>query len=125
VASVYLRDIKNNETVNKIAEKYIDEYEHIGIRIQEMPSEVGKELTHNSHIWDDGNDTGEELDGVCALEWEQFNRLDMFALATGYAGPYVLILGTYSNVEYGNDPAEIIMRSPVVLACIKFDKEEN
>jgi hypothetical protein len=120
VPSVYLREIKNNTDILRVVEQNIDEYEHIGIRIQEMPAVVGQELNHHSHVWDDGEDTGEKLDGVCALEWEQFNRLDSFALATGYAGPYVLVLGTYGNVEWGNDPAEIIMYSPVVLACVKF-----
>ena len=40
-------------------------YGYIGIRVQEEPFELG-EMDHVSHVWDNGDDTGVELSGVCA-----------------------------------------------------------
>lgn len=55
--------------IKKIAEdmNLSDPYESVGIRVQEQEFEAGK-IDHGSHVWDDGDDTGVELDGICACE---------------------------------------------------------
>mgnify|MGYP000904177235 CR=1 FL=1 len=94
-------------------EKYGEDYEHIGVRIQENPEEVGSIMDHSSHVWDDGHDTGEELDGVCAIDATADYLLGS---RSSYLGRYILILGADYR-EHGYDDGEIIMDSPVVLEC--------
>lgn len=54
--------IKN---IKKIAEE-MDlswDYEFVGVRVQEQDFELGT-IEHLSHVWDNGDDTGVELDGI-------------------------------------------------------------
>ena len=99
--------------------KYGDQYEYIGVRVQHHPEEVGNIMTHLSHEWDDGHDTGEELNGISAID-ATANYL--FNSRFSYLGRYILILGADYR-EHGYDDGEIIMDSPVVLEC-KKKKEE-
>lgn len=82
----------------------------IGIRVQDVPFEMGA-LNHNSHIWDDGDDTGEELDGVCAIS------RDMLRYAFQYYGDHIAIIGGDYG-ESGEDVGEIIIRDAEVLEII-------
>lgn len=43
-----------------------DSYEKYGIRIQEQGFELGT-VDHNSKVWVDGEETEDELDGICAI----------------------------------------------------------
>ena len=36
------------------------DYEYIGVRVQDVPFTLGP-INHNSHRWDNGDDTGEDL----------------------------------------------------------------
>lgn len=91
-------------------------YEHIGIRVQEESYglTVGDTMEHNSHIWEDGDDTEEEIDGVCAMNVKSLNMI-----SCEYFGQTILVLGSY-DVEYGEDLGEIIMRDAEVLAIINL-----
>ena len=93
-------------------EKYGEDYEHIGIRVQDHPEAVGSEIKHCSHIWDDGVDTGEELDGISAID----ARADWLTGNSRYIGKYALILGGY-RIERGEDDGEIIIKDAEVLEC--------
>ena len=98
------------------AKKHLnDQYDFIGIRIQEdtYGASIGDNVTHNSSVWDDGNQTEEYLDGVCAIDVT--SKRD----TAGYAGNIALVLGSYS-VWGGEDPAELIMQDAVILDIIEF-----
>lgn len=103
-----------SEIIEKVKEMAADtyrEYEYIGIRVQdETPFELG-EMDHVSHVWVDGDDTGEELGGVCAI------RGDRAELAKSYYGDYVAIIGG-NKAEYGEDDGELIITDPVVLEVL-------
>lgn len=87
------------------------EYEYIGIRVQDDHQfELGT-LNHVSHIWDDGDDTGEELAGVCVI------RADRAELASCYYGEHIAIIGG-DYIEYGEDDGELIISDPVVLEVL-------
>lgn len=92
------------------------EYGFIGIRVQDeaFGLHVGDTVMHNSHIWDDGEDTEEELDGVCAMN---LRALDM--IICEYYGETILVLGS-DDAEYGDDLGEIVMRDAKVLAVINL-----
>ena len=90
------------------------EYEYIGVRIQNPEFELGT-IDHVSHRWDDGVDTGEELDGICTLSVKALPRLRN--LLSGYIGEHVAIIcGNYA--EYGEDDGEIIIRDAEVVSII-------
>ena len=90
------------------------DYDYIGFRVQEVPFSLGG-MNHRSHVWDDGNDTGEELDGVCALDVRSmFFRPSRYG---EYIGDYAAIVaGNYA--EYGVDAGEIVISDPVVVEVI-------
>lgn len=98
-------------------DSYEREYACYGLRRQEMPfEEIGDTMTHCSSIWDDGEETDEELDGVCALWLERFDSLeDALEASKGYDGEYVATIAS-DDYEYGQDENEVILRDPVVIA---------
>lgn len=96
--------------VKELASDPYREYEYIGIRVQEVPFEVG-EMSHLSHIWDDGEDTGVELSGICALSGEYAHR------ASSYYGDHIAIVAG-NSAEYGEDIGEIIISDAVVLEVL-------
>lgn len=86
------------------------EYEYVGVRVQEQEFEVG-EINHLSHIWDNGDDTGVELDGICACK---IDRLGV----NNYFGDHVAII-CGNDAEYGEDDGEIIIRDATVVKVIR------
>lgn len=100
------------ENIRKIIdEQEIDfDYGCVGVRVQEEPFELG-EIDHISHIWDNGDDTGEELDGICATN---SNALEY---APEYFGDHIAIIAG-NNISYGEDAGEIIIKDAVVVAII-------
>ncbi len=89
---------------------------YVGIRTQEEPFELGA-LYHDSHIWVDGEDTGDELDGICCTSLASSSaqkHLD----GNYYFGDHIaLIIG--SGYEWGEDEGEIILHDPQVVYIIK------
>lgn len=102
-----------NEMVSRVKEIASDpfrEYEYIGIRVQEVPFEIGV-LDHISHVWDNGEDTGEELDGVSVLSANYAH------LAEQYYGKYLAIVAGNCAV-YGEDLGELVISDAVVLEVL-------
>lgn len=102
-----------NEMVNRIKElddELFYDYEVVGVRVQEQPFELG-EMDHVSHVWVDNEDTGEELDGVCAV------KADRAGLGHQYFGEHVAIIAG-NSYTYGEDPGEIIIKNPIVVEVL-------
>lgn len=87
-------------------------YEVYGIRTQEEPFALG-EIDHRSHIWEDGDDTGEELDGICCTTKE------MAKLHTSgyYYGKHTAIIAG-NRSHSGEDEGEIVITDPVVVRIL-------
>ena len=107
----------NREMIERIREivdeqELYFEYGYIGVRVQEESFELGT-LNHCSHIWDDGEDTGEELDGVCAVHVDHLE-----AVTCEYYGDHVAII-CGNRAEMGEDVGEIIIEDAVVAAIIR------
>ena len=101
------------QKIEEIAEDNRFDYEVIGVRVQEVPFELGS-IDHVSHVWDDGEDTGEELSGLSCC------RVDSLRDANSngyYYGDYVAVIGGI-RYEYGEDIGEIVIADPVVIAII-------
>lgn len=94
----------------EVAEEIFFDYEVVGIRVQEQPFELG-EMAHVSHIWNDGEDTGAELNGVCAV------KIDQVQFDHQYFGDHVAIIAG-NKYEYGEDPGEIIIENAVVVEVL-------
>ena len=94
----------------EVAEEIFFDYEVVGIRVQEQPFELG-EMAHVSHIWNDGEDTGAELNGVCAV------KIDQVQFAHQYFGDHVAIIAG-NKYECGEDPGEIIIENAVVVEVL-------
>ena len=102
------------EDIKNIAEELSEEYEYVGIRIQDVPFELGA-LNHNSRVWVDGEETEEELNGACAISvtargWERL--VDMY-----YGDHIAIIVG--DTAKYGEDAGEIIIEDAEVVRIIK------
>lgn len=100
------------EILNKIDE-LDDAFElgaYTGIRVQEVPFELG-EIDHCSRVWIDGDETDEELDGICVTKPEHMSSNE-------YYGEYAAII-TGDLVEYGEDLGEMILTNARVVAIIR------
>lgn len=99
------------EKVKEMASDPYREYEYIGIRIQDdIPFKLGK-MSHNSHIWNDGDDTGEELPGICVIDGHKAH------LITSYYGNHAAII-CGDHAEYGEDKGELIISDPIVITIL-------
>lgn len=83
-----------------------------GVRWDTRELNVGDTLP-NSYVWEDGNKTDEELDGVCAIDLSTINRA--ISLPQYKGNPY-LIKGEY--LETGNDLGEILLANAVVVRAL-------
>lgn len=100
--------IKN---IKKVAEE-MDlswDYEFVGVRVQEQEFELGT-IEHLSHVWDNGDDTGVELDGICVCNLDRLG-------ANNYFGNHVAII-CGNEAEYGEDDGELIIRDAEVIKVI-------
>lgn len=86
------------------------DYEFVGVRVQEEGFDFG-EIDHLSHVWDNGDDTGVELDGICAC------KLDRLGVNRYYGDHAAIICG--NDAEYGEDDGEIIIRDAVVVKILR------
>lgn len=88
-------------------------YAAAGVRVQDVPFAIGP-MSHKSHVWDDGDDTGEELPGVCAMRWDRIREAQQNGY---YFGDYAAVIAG-DSYEYGEDSGEIIIHDPVVIAIL-------
>lgn len=86
------------------------DYEFVGVRVQEQAFDLGT-IKHRSHVWDNGEDTGAELDGVCAC------KLERLGVNRYYGNHAAIICG--NDAEYGEDDGEIIIRDAVVVKILR------
>lgn len=103
------------EQIREAAERYIGEYAVVAIRTQEEPFELG-EIDRLSHVWDDGDDTDEELDGLSATTVKSA-RIDMHAddhspIHGFYFGEHAAIV-CGNDYEMGEDEGEVVIGDPV------------
>lgn len=84
-------------------------YCEIGVRVQEEPFELG-EIDHISHVWVDGDDTGEELNGICAT------KIDCLGKDYYFGAHAAIICG--NRAEMGEDLGELIIKDAIVEAII-------
>lgn len=96
--------------IREIAKDLTWDYEKVCVRIQDIPFSLG-EMDHVSEVWEDGEQTGEYLDGVSTLS------LDYLEHACEYFGDHLAIV-CGNEYEYGQDVGEIIIKDATVCEII-------
>ena len=103
-----------DDLIRKAEEASADaDYAAIGVRVQDVPFVLGP-MSQKSHIWDDGDDTGAELPGVCAMKLDSIRAAQQHGF---YFGDYAAVVAG-DSYEYGEDTGEIIIHDPVVIAIL-------
>lgn len=103
--------------VSKLEEAvWTAEYGFVGLRIQDVPFELGS-MEHVSRRWADGEETEEELPGVSAVAASMARRVFLKPFPVEYFGNHVAIIAG-DKIEYGEDEGEIIIADPVVIEII-------
>ena len=116
----YGRKVVSSKAKDKIQEKigeYKKQYDYVGVRRQSHPFELGK-MEHRSHEWVNGEDTGEELEGVSCVGPKGIDCID------DYYGNNLAIIGGYT-AEYGEDPGEIVIGDAEVLEIISSENADS
>jgi hypothetical protein len=108
-----------NNSIKQLAEhaqQYLDDWDYVGVRVQTelYGATVGSEIDHESSDWDDGEMLSTKVGGICAIGVSQAKYLDQWG---GYDGDFALVLGSHHG-WVGEDPAEIILVSPVILEIV-------
>lgn len=78
----------------------------VGVRIQRGVEFSLGPIDHVSHVWVDGEETDEELDGICAISASDIRAL--CKTAGGYFGDHVAII-VGDNLGMGEDPNEVVL----------------
>jgi len=94
----------------------LENYDVVGLRATDEPYDVDEVLTSSSRRWEDGEPTGDVLRGTSAIRIKSASNVDAALLRlTAYVGAYVLLLGTNSGYEHGEDEGEVVLKRPIVL----------
>lgn len=99
--------------VEDIASSALYDYEAVGVRVQDVPFAPGP-MAHRSHVWDNGDDTGEELPGVSAMRWDSIDAAQRHGY---YYGDYVAVIAG-NAWDYGEDAEEIVIHDPIVIEIL-------
>jgi hypothetical protein len=112
----------------KLEEYYDRKYSYYGVRVEtpnwytdetkELPN-VGEIVEYRSYIWDDGDSTGEQLNGLSTVEVIDGDLVKAveYAKSNYTAGTKIMLLGS-DAASYGEDKFEIILEQPEVIAII-------
>jgi hypothetical protein len=121
--------IMNASEIKTIIEANNNEYGYFGIRAMMQNPLTGEnqivevdDILQNSYVWEDGETTGEELNGTCALKLNYDAELSEIDYTLKNVNVYswnvkqFVLLGA-SRADYGTDANEIILENAVVLAA--------
>lgn len=100
----------------EIAEDLYYDYEVVAIRVQEPAFELG-EINHVSRVWIDGEETNEELNGICCISSKYASKVFGGRFPVVYPGSHVAIIAG-NHYEPGEDFGEVIISDPVVVDVV-------
>jgi hypothetical protein len=102
-----------NSAQQQAIEAAIETYYSVGLRYDSRDLQIGEELG-DSYRWDDGEDTGEQLDGTCAID---ASLEDAMSIIAAYASMGTLyLIGAKRNAMCGEDAGEIVIPEAIVIA---------
>lgn len=102
--------------LKEVADELCYDYEVVSIRVQDPEFELG-EMDHKSHVWVDGEETDEELDGVCCINSQCADKVFGSRFFGGYPGEHIAIIAG-NRYEGGEDYGEVIIADPIVVEVL-------
>jgi hypothetical protein len=85
----------------------------LGLRYDSRELELGEDVG-DSYRWDDGEDTGEQLNGTCAIDASRNDALDLISDYKEFGTLY--LIGSQTHYDSGEDKGEIVITNAVVIA---------
>lgn len=108
--------------IKKIAEKYREEWEAVGVRTQYEEFKLG-EINHKSHMWDNDEMTDIVHTGISVTD--VFNKSNAVAMHADdydsrsyYMGNHMAIIVS-DDYYYGQDEGELVLRDAIVVEILK------
>ena len=102
---------KMRSEAKEIVKEFELDYEKIAIRVQDVPFSIGP-MDHCSHVWVDGEETEDLLDGICA---QDIATIDQYH--NNYFGSHIALVAG-NDYTYGEDYGEVIISDAVVIAIL-------
>ena len=99
-----------------LAEKYQEEYEYVGFRAQEQPFKLGP-ISHCSKVWDDGEETDAQLDGISTIAVDKVESLYNQCGYYPYYGDHAAIIAG-NRATWGQDQDELVIEDAVVFEIL-------
>ncbi len=121
------------ESIIDSAREYLKKYKFVGIRTQEESFSLG-DMSHESHTWKNGDDTGRKIGGVSATNIKSeaiaahsdikknYSELRKYKNSGYYYGDNVAIIVS-NSAKRGRDVGEIVMENPKVVKIFKRKKK--
>lgn len=118
----------NANEVYEIIQNNRSNYNYFGLRSMtpnyytndDVTAKIG-DMPRNSYHWDDGESTGVEINGVCALgidmDDEPAKIEKVIESLKSYHGKQVVLIGSF-GIDYGEDQGEIIMRNGETIIAV-------
>ena len=95
----------------ELADELFYDFECIGIRVQDgIPFELGN-LDHTSKVWDNGEETNIDLDGVCIIGINDIENIKAY-----YGDHAAVVVG--DTCEYGEDQGELVIKNAQVIEIL-------
>jgi len=95
---------------------------YYGFRAEDGKIRNVGDILEKSRVFDDGNPTGEYLDGTSVIGIKSQEEKDikeaLEAIETGYH-PDNIYLVKYTDFDGGNDPMEYVAKNPEIVSIIK------
>ena len=106
------RNTDNINEIKKQAEALLEDFDYVGIRTADSIPQIGDV----SSVWDDGEKTDDDLDGICATDIEQWALVVSEHFSKyGYDGASQCIIA--GNIGgSGEDMGELIIEAAMVIA---------
>lgn len=121
------------ENIIDSAKQYLKKYKFVGIRTQEETFSLG-DMSHESHTWKNGDDTGKKIGGVSATNVKSeaiaahsdikkdYSQLRKYKNSGYYYGDNAAIIVS-NSAKRGRDVGEIIMENPKVVKIFRRKKK--
>ena len=93
----------------EIADEQFYDFECIGVSVV-IPFELGN-LDHTSKVWDNGEETDIDLDGVCIIGINDIENIKAY-----YGDHAAVVVG--DMCEYGEYPGELVIKNAQVIEIL-------
>ena len=113
--------------IRQLMQANSNQYNYFGLRSmtpnpvtnESVSAQIG-DMPRNSYHWIDGESTGQEINGVCAIDITDANTAQIAAALKSmplYDGNQIVLIGS-RNGDCGDDAGEIVMRGDETILAV-------